>query len=546
MELVVRGVPEGPFLRAFEAVRKKIPAINEIPNLKIYAVLEGEEKHLPLVDLPLEVAFSFQKMLSSADTSFFYSDENQNLVLIMVNKDSDFILHNNLALRGLLAHELMHALQRYRGLDTDLKRCYVKVAGEVDQIIDELDYNKDALYDVVNKVGITSIFVLKDLFVTEELVRRGLAREILTYYSGLFGVKKKCPLPKFHKIVPGKKLSETDLPLLVDALTFELELLPTWLPFEKKQSKLTKKLKRHIEKCYESDLDWIAKHIHEIVVLYLTEFSNTCKFHRDYYRLIFNRMYAILAGIDQFSLHIREALERLNSRNRDAQEDFIFSNLVKALYLHLKSKEDKVSIKSRKELEGWMRKNLDKVEFREFMASEISKTELLKIPIFWSIKKARMEFAESPRSDFIDVAYACVEAAEESSKEELFEKAQVILTTLNVRSPYKMVGNLLELEFLFEADIFTRAPNPRVAVRLMKELKKRAILPDNYSVPLAKEIINLTFRTKTKIPEHLALFYSSLLNISPKDMGLVESTLLAMGYKLDFIDLVNREIARLS
>jgi hypothetical protein len=547
MELIVDGVPEEPFRRAFKAVRKRFPDLDDLPNLKVYAVSEGKELDLPLTDIPSEVAYKFQKILESADTSFFYGDENQNLVVIRITSEIEFILKNNLALRGLLAHELIHALQRFRGLDRDVKRCYIAVANEMAPLLDELDYDEESVMKLINSIGVTSILVLKDLYVDDEMIRKGLTRELLNYYSGLFGVRKKtCPLPKFKKIIEGKKISEEDFPYIVDALNFELQLLPTWLPFEKINSKVARKLKKHIEKCYEADLGWIAKHFHEIIVLYMTEFSNTCKFHRDYYRLIFNRVLAILAGIDQFSFHIREALDVLNTKEGGMEESFILSNLIKALYKHLRDKRDKDSIQDKKELEKWMKINLSKIELEEFMASDISKTDLLKVPILWSVRKARIEFAESPRSDFIDVAYYCTEAASDTSNEKIFEKASEVLTTLNVFSPYKFVGDLLKLEFRFEKNIFGRSPKPIVATKLMNELKKRAILPDNESIPIAKEIINVTFRTRTKTPEYLALFYVSLLKLSSKDSDLIESTLLAMGYKLDFIHIVNKEIARLT
>lgn len=546
MELVVDGLPDEPFLRAWEAIRKRIPAVNDIPNLKIYAVSEGEELELPLTDLPLDVAFSFQKMLEGADTSFFYSDENQNLVVIKVSREIEFVLTDNTALRGLLAHELLHALQKYRGLDNDLKRCYSLVLNEMEPLLGELEYNKKSLQEVINEIGITSILVLKDLYVDDELVRKGFTKEILAYYSRLFMVKKSCPLVKFRKIIEGRKIKEKEFPSVIDALTFELELLPTWLPFEKTHSNVAQELKAHIETCYEADLGWIAKDFHELIVLYMTEFANTCKFHRDYYRLILDRLYAMLAGIDNFSLHMREAINTLQTKKMDPENKFILSSLIKALYLHMKDSKDKTAAEEKKELEDWLREHSGKREFEEFMGSKISKTELLKVPILWSIRKARMDYAESPRSDFIDIAYDCTEAGAEVTKEKLFHEASVVLTQLNVFSPYKLVGDLLKLEFLFEKDVFGKAPQPRVAERLMKELRKRAILPDNHSVPPAKDIINLTFRMGTEDPGQIALSYVSILKLSLKDSDLIESTLLAMGYKLDFIHLVNKEIARLT
>lgn len=526
-------------------MRRKVPDFDDLPNLRIYAFSEGKELDLPLADLPVDVAFSFERLLEGTDTSFFYSDENQNLVVIRVTEETEFVLKDNISLRGLLGHELVHALQKYRGLDNDLRRCYSLVMGEMAPLLDELKYKKAPLSLLLKEIGMTSILVLKDLYVDDELVHRGLTREILTYYSKLFLVKKTCPIVRFEKIREGRRILEKDFPAVIDALTFELELMPTWLPFERTHSKLASRLKSHIETCYESDLGWIAKDFHEVIVLYLTEFSNTCKFHQDFYRLVLDRVYAVLAGIDQFSFHMREALARMQSKKMDPQARYVLSSLVKALYLHVRDKRDLRSLREKTELEEWIYKRSGKLQFHEFMTSGISKTDLLKVPILWCVSMARREYAESPRSDCIDIAYSCVEAGVEGGDDPVFRQASLILTRLDVLSPYRLASDLLGLEFMFESDIFGRAPRPKTAVRLMENLKQKGILPDNRAVPVAKEVISLTHRSGNRTPRQLALLYTGLLKLSKQQWPLIEASLLALGKKPGFIQDVWEEASGL-
>lgn len=545
MELIVENMPKKPFIRAWEAIKKKLPEVKDIPNLKIYVVAEGKKMKLPLKNLPIELAYKFQKVIEGTDTSFSYSSDDQNFVLILIDPNTKFLLRNNLALRGLLAHEIMHTVQRMREYEDNIRDCFVKEFKRSLYFVSSLPFPTKKSIDLFTNIGKTAILVLKDLYSDSELIKKGFTRELLEYYSTLFGLGKFCPLPKFFHVEEGKEINVRDLKKLQDALEFELELLPAWLPFEKVNRTVAQKLKKHLERCYEQDIELIAREFHEVILLYITEFSMTCNFHRDFYRLILNKVYTVLGNIDQFSSHVTEAYEiARKKRGGGPERKLIASNILKSLYLHLKKRGDRKNLKL---VLGEMKGVVDKDELIELKKSKIDKIELLKLPVYLSLKMARSEFLERPRSDFVDVAYACALAASGSSRNPLFSKTVVGLSRIVVDSPYDMVSDLLGLEFMFENDIFRTGPRPKAAERLMGAFKKNHVLPNNHTVSLAKSILTYTLSSKNKDPEVLALFYTTMLGkINVKDYPVVISALYAIKYPLGQIEEILTALRRLS
>lgn len=532
MELVVFELPPGQFEQALKAVEKKLPDISQIPNLTIYVVPKGKEKKLPLTRLPPAVASAFRRLIMTVETSFSYSEGGKNLILIRVPPEDLFLLQNNLALRGLIVHELMHSLLRVRGLDDSIKACFGDILNETIPLLENLPYSKKASMSLFVEVGKTAIMVLKDLYSNHELIRKGFARELLEYYSRLFGLGKSCPLPSFHLIKEGRPLTEKELPYLGEIINFELQLIPAWLPFLKTNRTVAKKLKRHIYRCFEKNLGFIPGMFHEIELLYRTEFLMTCQFDQDYYRQVLNKFYALLGGVDLFSLGLSEAIEMiLRQKSLDEDSKFILKNLLKSYFLHLRPRKDKKSRHSIKQLRKMMVKFMSKGEVSSTEISTKDKCEILKLPILLSLEKARHEFLEKPRSNFIDVAFFCSKAGSSVQPKSIFSLTAKKLSSLDVSSPYRLVEQLLYIELLYKREVHNISFPHSLPKKLMTSFRRYGIVPTNQTVDLALSIIQHTYHQNTNDPQALAFLYNSILKLTLKDKKLLSACMYALGIK---------------
>ena len=532
MKLVVVDLPQKPFQQALETLEKRLPEISEVPHLSIYVVVEGHEDELPLKDLPRNVADSFKLLSTTSTTSFSYTDRGKNLILIKIPEDETFLLTNKAALQGLLAHELMHSILRMRGFDDILRTCFGKVLNETLPQIENLPYSKKSVTSFFINIGKNSILVLKDLYANNELIRKGFARELLEYYSRLFGLGKTCPLPIFHKIKEGKPLKQRELPYLGDIISFELQLIPAWLPFLKTHRRVARRLKHHIYQCFEKDLGFIPGTFHEIQLLYLTEFSMTCQFQEDYYRQILNKCYALLGGVDMFSLSLGEALEAIwRRKSLDDDGRAILKNVLTSYFLHLRTHKDKKSRHALEEIKKMMRLQMSPKEFGAMKFITKDKTEFLKLPILLSLIKARHEFLERPRSDFIDVAFFCARAGSVVLPKSVFAITARRLSRLDVSSPYLLVQQLLSLELLYERDVHNLSLPTRIPSKLIASFKKYDVIPTNRTVDIALSIIRNIHNQNTNDPLVLAFICSSLLKLTIKDRPLLCASLYALGFK---------------
>lgn len=272
------GIDQNYLNEQAEAVMEKMHGEEDIDF--IIAAVEGPDD---CADVLSKVAVSdretFMKNCQEADTSLSLRIDGQEFLIIKADKD--FIKDDPHALRGLLAHEMMHTVQRRQGVEEEIEtvaRSYEDTA--INDLI-EIGLQPAEVQRFIRTVFTTAIFTLKDLYANTELIRQGFAKELENYYSQMLGVENFCPRPDFYG-------EEADLAEVEDAITFELGLLPAWLPFEALNHPSAENIRHRIHDCYEEDIPQVAYYVHKIRQLYHDEYDEPGKFKNVFFQQIFD------------------------------------------------------------------------------------------------------------------------------------------------------------------------------------------------------------------------------------------------------------------
>lgn len=206
---------------------------------------------------------------------------------IVVSVDEAFIREDEAAARGLIAHEIMHTVQRYTGLEEDIEEAGID---NVDRVVNGLmdrGFSSEEATAFLKKIVSTAILALKDIYSNTVLVKQGFSSDLETYYYRMLGIDEFCPMPEFYQ-------QENHLPDVIDAIEFELQLLPAWLPFEGLDREKADRIRERIKECYEVNLPDTAQYINRISDLYHKDFADSHEFRRRFFEEIITSSFAIL------------------------------------------------------------------------------------------------------------------------------------------------------------------------------------------------------------------------------------------------------------
>lgn len=202
---------------------------------------------------------AFIENCTAAETSVSLTSGGQEFIIIKADKE--FLREDPAALRGLIAHELMHTVQRDTGVEEEVQEAAKAYEDEMVAALEDSGFSDARIKRFIYTVFQTAIFALKDIHANASLIDQSFTAELTAYYHEMLGVDEFCPEPDFY----GGDATVDDVQ---NALTFELGLLPAWLPFHTLGDEGANRIRERLEECYEADIPDVADYVHEIADLY--------------------------------------------------------------------------------------------------------------------------------------------------------------------------------------------------------------------------------------------------------------------------------------
>ncbi|MCJ7428941.1 MAG: hypothetical protein MUP66_00965 [Candidatus Nanohaloarchaeota archaeon QJJ-5] len=206
--------------------------------------------------------------------------------IIIIRIDDPFLKDNDDALKGLIAHEVIHAVHRETGLEEEIEDASTQYSDLVLNRLANYEMTKDEAIDFLRDVVSTAVFCLKDIHANTDIIEAGFGDELAEYYYHQLGIDSYCPLPRFYQ-------DETSITQIKEAVAFELQLTPAWLPFKKHDNERAKRMQEQIEECYELNIPETAKAIHGICSLYEQAYDDD-RFIESFYDTLFEEIFDLV------------------------------------------------------------------------------------------------------------------------------------------------------------------------------------------------------------------------------------------------------------
>ncbi|MDY6777243.1 MAG: hypothetical protein SVU32_01130, partial [Candidatus Nanohaloarchaea archaeon] len=194
---------------------------------------------------------------------------------------------NEQVVRGLIAHELMHTVQRSRGLGEEVEEAGQAYTDTAVANIMERGYSKEEALHFVREVLSTAILCLKDIHANTELIRQGFSKELEEYYYQMLDIDDFCAMPEFYD-------EEETFDDLVEAIAFDIRLIPAWLPFEGLDRERSREIKDRINECYKVNIPQTSYHVDQIRHLYHDSFQDTEEFNTKFFSQILDASYRLI------------------------------------------------------------------------------------------------------------------------------------------------------------------------------------------------------------------------------------------------------------
>jgi hypothetical protein len=336
----------------------------------------------------------------SFQTSFSYGYGNTEFVFIRLNKSSKFLEPENYnALKGLIIHELLHSVQRQRGLEVRLRNSLtfsLDFFSELASIIPEGIFDREEVINFLKQVSQFALFALKDIYVNVELIKRGFSEFIIELYKTELGFDEpdQITTPEFEIPFQKGEIKIKDLNEFARAYNYTVSLIPVWLPMmvledDSRFYSPSRKLKHFIFDKYYINPSLITREMWHIENIFLTSFSFSKSFHLKWFGAIFNLALEYLLGEDFVFYHLSKAtelIEEIYEIQKDSERRILaMVPVLKAAYVHKLEYPAGIQQKNVEELEALMKEySIDKDElleleenFQEILNSENENTGYL-------------------------------------------------------------------------------------------------------------------------------------------------------------------------
>lgn len=279
MELITYGKLSKKY---FKQISHHLSRLIPLPDYLEKIIFVDRVKHTKAIfkDFPKTIQKEFKDMFEAEPAPMALTHKDIEIIVIPVTKLNTYLKRNRKACLGLIAHELTHIHHEREGLNEFMNACFEANFNEYYNVIDALNISEKEKGKIVENLGSTAMFVIKDLFMIAELISRGLGDYVLEDYYAQFADHIK-PI-KFYKSIETATKEE-----IMDAIGFELSLLTLILPFQNYKNPLASKLIMHLQKEYEPKIQEIVKEFYGLDRLYDTEFGWSWHFQDQFINKVF-------------------------------------------------------------------------------------------------------------------------------------------------------------------------------------------------------------------------------------------------------------------
>jgi len=260
-------------------VPKHVEEILIVDNINQYKVIEKR--------VPKKARAVFMETFKEDPTSMSLTYNHFDLIIISITQPGDqYLKHNRRALTGLLAHELMHVIQRRRNLDKKIQDDAMFIFDKFTPKLSKLNLQIEDVSRIFTEISKSANFTIKDLYDTFELFDTGMAAFTLEDYYNLY---KTCSKPVFYHT-----LHDRNLVNIVKAICYEINLLSAIIPYTAlarrgrgEVNKKARELIKHIDECYTVNISALHKEFKPLINYCLNNFSWKASFRRKYFQMIF-------------------------------------------------------------------------------------------------------------------------------------------------------------------------------------------------------------------------------------------------------------------
>lgn len=263
------GAIDADYIKEQAAVMMEKLEGEEDIDFSIIAIDDESQCEDAVAALPVDDREDFLDTCQNTETSVSFRSQGQEFIVIKADKA--FLSEDAAALRGLLAHELMHTVQRDQELEEKIEDGAKRYEDEMLQHLQDTDLSEEQMNRFLHTVFQTAIYTLKDLFTNATLIEQGFQEELQAYYRHMLGIDSFCPVPDVYG-------EEADVEAVQDAVTFELGLLPAWLPFEALDPDASTAIRERISECYEEEFPQLTEYVEEVAAMYEESYDDTDAF----------------------------------------------------------------------------------------------------------------------------------------------------------------------------------------------------------------------------------------------------------------------------
>ena len=351
----------------------------------IFADIENDTRvleYVSVLNLPEEEIEGLNIILSSSfKSSFSYGYKEKEYVFIRLERDSSFLKKDNRnALKGLLIHEVLHSVQRQRGMEIRLKNSLVfslEFFKQLASLIPPGTFPHEEIIQFLREISQMTLYTLKDIYVNVEMVKRGYCSFLLDYVSVElnYAHPEKVLTPKFDTPFEKGHIRIKDLSEFAKAFNFTLALIPTWLPamvleVDAVDYQASRNLKHFVFDKYYINPSLITREMWHIENIFLTSFAFAKSFHVKWFGVLFNLALEYLLGEDFVFYHLSKAselVEEIYSEINDSeQKKLAITPILKAAYVQKSEYPSGIQQNNIDELLKLMNEyNIDKEEIAE-------------------------------------------------------------------------------------------------------------------------------------------------------------------------------------
>ena len=474
------------------------------------------------IDLPQEKIDDLKRFFEdSFQTSFSYGYEDKEIVFIRLEKSSLLLKssHKN-GFIGLILHEILHSIQRQRGLEVRLQTSLVfslDFFTELASIMPPGSFDQNELVSFLTQISQIALFALKDIYVNVEMMKRDLSNPLIDFYNVELRLEESEHISPPILDIPFQKgeIKIKDLNEFAKAFNYTLSLIPVWLPTMVLEEnsidyESSRKLKHHIFNKYYINPSLITREMWHFENIFLTSFSFSKSFHLKWFGAIFNLALEYLLGEDFVFYHLSKAIELIEAiyqvQKKPERQHLAIVPILKAAHVHKREYPAGIQQKNVDELEAAMKRyTIDQEEILELEETldEVKGTEdsnfghffenLLQLSIMFLSQDFREDVFhghQTPIKDFGRAILTLLQAINylgDQCDEEYYHAVRLTVKRL-LRSDnvFKQKQLALHLEMIAKEEIFVSDLEPSPA-----EVEELLYNFDFFEIPLKNIYVDL-------------------------------------------------------